>query len=124
MSWEGYAQVFCKNGHLHGNWDDTYFYSGDADATRSACPACGAPPGYENVVDDTNCDQQGILTDEVLKTLLISPEETATCSLGHTHVTKAAVYRIPTKKEAKELCSFWDETKGVYVRLKDHKGEW
>jgi len=122
MSWEGYAQVFCENGHLHGNWDDPYYFGGEEEK-RSLCPNCGARPAFTNVVDDTNYDNQGILTDDVLKTLLISEEKTATCNLGHVHIIQAAVYRIITEEEARGLSSFMDPATNTYIRYSSLKDE-
>ena len=114
MSWEGHAQVFCINGHLHGNWDQ---YG----AHDTLCPSCKAPAALENVVDDTNGECDGTLTAEVLRSLLVSEAVIETCNLGHSHITKPEVYRIPALEELDSLQSFWDYEKEVYVRTSERK---
>lgn len=105
MSWEGYSQNFCKEGH--------YFVgSAGYDSEPTHC-SCGSEVAYCHIVDDTNCDQVGFIPDEVRATLLLEPEETAVCNLGHVHVTKMAVYKIPTREEARALEHYWDGKKFV-----------
>jgi len=116
MSWEGYGQVFCSNGHFHGNWDP-YADNSGTEATHALCPACKAPPALVNVVDDTNCDSYGILTNEAVQTLLVSDQVVKTCDLGHSHVVSEAVYRIPSQEEIDSLRSYWDEGKKIYIRI-------
>ena len=63
------------------------------------CPFCGAASAFENHVDETNCDSIGFVTIEDWERFIIEPEETQTCDLGHIHITKDAVYRVPTTEE-------------------------
>lgn len=97
MSYEGYDQVICEDGHLStvDCWDDD-----------SACFICGGKRVWRNGVDDTNCDEMGIIHD--FSSLVITPEELQTCNLGHPHVVKHAKYRVPTEKEAEKLRCYKD----------------
>ena len=60
MSYEGYEQVLCENGHYFTfdcyTWD---FYGGLCDDWK--CPTCGAPIGWCNSVDTTN---EGYVNDD------------------------------------------------------------
>lgn len=52
MSWEGYAQMLCKNGHLREH-DEGFCY-----ADHSKCPSCDAEVIGFAIIDTTNgCDQ-------------------------------------------------------------------
>ena len=48
MSFEGYYQKLCKNGHLFGG--DVY------SEEPNKCPFCNFPPVWEEMVDTTNDD--------------------------------------------------------------------
>lgn len=104
MSWEGHSQNFCMNGH---------YFEGSAGfhSEPTHCPYCKVEVAYCHVVDDTNCEADGTITEEGLATLLLEQEEIATCSLGHIHVVKHAVYKIPTREEARALEHWWDGEK-------------
>lgn len=95
MSYEGHVQAICANGH---------YYEYDALDDDRACGMCQAPVSWQNHVDDTNCESYGEIPFEALeKLLLVSPEETAVCNMGHLHVTKAAVWKVPTNQETDPL---------------------
>ena len=51
MSFEGYSQAICENGHRFDLFD-----------FQENCE-CGARAAWENVVDDTNCLLEGIILD-------------------------------------------------------------
>jgi len=105
MSFEGYYQVLCRNGHSH----QVDVYSGDEfvfdakpsnlETVRSGqdyssnlpvykCNACGEVVGWWNLVDDTNCDQAGLIALDEVK-----PAQYQTCNLGHEHTIEEAIYR-------------------------------
>jgi hypothetical protein len=90
VSYEGYVQTICENGHYgeHNDYDDL-----------ETCSVCGAPFAMYNCVDDTNCEQSGVIPQEVLDSFLVSPAVKETCNLGHVHVTAPARYRAPSKEE-------------------------
>jgi hypothetical protein len=54
MSFEGYFQLLCANGHYFTA--DAYYYD-----THEDCPclACGAEVVWENLVDTTNVETEG-----------------------------------------------------------------
>jgi len=118
MSWEGHSQNFCENGHYFGG-------SAGFDSEPTHCPFCKAKVAVCHLVDDTNIDAVGTITDEGLATFLLEPEETATCNLGHVHVTKHAVYRIPTREELQKLEHYWDQEEGKFIPCsKDRRWGW
>lgn len=107
MSYEGYVQCVCDNGH--------YFV---CDAFGQAQCQCGAAVAWDNDVDQTNCDAYGEIPYEVLSDkFLLEPAKAATCNLGHEHVIAIAVFRIPTKDESDPLRTRYDEVVGKRVPL-------
>ncbi len=97
MSYEGYVQGICENGHLT-HFQEPYIWG---DSKPHACEVCEASIAWHNPVDQTNCDDFGIIPQSEFDKLLVEAEIVETCSLGHQHVTKQAVYRIPTDNELK-----------------------
>jgi len=60
VSYEGYTQALCKNGHLHVYecYDDPTScpqWMEEKDFVPWKCPDCGAPLAWWNTVDQTNC---------------------------------------------------------------------
>ena len=100
MSFEGFYQCFCKNGHLVEI--DAYDYD------SGPCHVCGAEFEVKILVDDTNGERSGVISKKALKSLVISPEVKQLCNLGHWHVVNQAVYRIPSPEELQSLRSFGD----------------
>ena len=93
MSYEGYEQHICKNGHRFDNADVWSF-------DPAICPYCKVVSAFCNSVDQTNGEELGFITDESFNTLLVSPKKMETCGCcGHTEIVEQAVYRIPTKAE-------------------------
>ena len=45
MSFEGYHEKLCRNGH---------YWTADVYVDRPACPRCGEPAAWEHTVDQTN----------------------------------------------------------------------
>lgn len=115
MSWEGFVQVLCANGHVG---------SQTADYRDDTCLLCDAPIIWENVVHETNgnycdckagkeaeeslsgfselpgcssCDRGRIDCYVELKQL--TPEEVETCThCGASKVVKDATYEVPVNK--------------------------
>lgn len=111
MSYEGYVQCLCKNGHYFEE-DERYDFA-EVRSEYGICGICNSEIIWTNHVDDTNCDQWGAIPfDEFKKNFLLTPEKRETCNLGHVHLS-AATYRIPTMEETKKFQS----------RL-DNEGEW
>jgi len=103
MSWEGYQQNLCQNGHAY-DVDDSYHHVGIDSSVASLCPFCKAPCTWWNLVDTTNgsfeCDEFGNETEERIDGFVeLKEKEPAvdhTCSCGHVHQVKPAVYYIPS----------------------------
>lgn len=112
MSYEGYSQVICKNGHLSSIPED---YGMNL---NPKCH-CGQKWAWWNHVNQTNCDDVGIIPDSVMDTFIVTPEKTETCSLGHAHIVSEAVYRIPSEEEQEKARHYSQYVNGktVYVPL-------
>ena len=108
MSWEGFSQNICKNGH---------FFNGDARFNMEpiVCDICNSNIAFQNIVDDTNGDQIGVITEEMLFKLLVSPAKREICNLGHEHIVKPAIFRIPSKEEVNSLRSYWNDEEKMFV---------
>lgn len=92
MSWEGYEQCLCTNGH--------YFISGPHNPHN--CPDCECFAVFINTVDDTNCDSFGEIPLEALQQ--VAAAVTETCShCGHVKLIASPRYRVPTADEQKHL---------------------
>ena len=114
MSYEGYVQVLCANGHYH-SFDENY----DSDETVE-CPDCGANIVWRNRVDDTNGESYGKVPMGVLEVLREVREVTKEVIDGrHVQTTRvvAGVYRIPTPEETKKLRTYCSEDSDYPVYL-------
>lgn len=85
MSYEGYVQKLCANGHLR-----SYDYYDDE--AENVC-SCGAAFVFRHDVDETNCE--GVHYPFVVAT----PAETQICNLGHVHITREQTYVIPSSAQ-------------------------
>ena len=104
MSYEGYEQVICKNGH--------YF---ERDCWESAPCSCLAPDAWVNGVDETNGPGQGEVPQSALEHFIIAPEKTETCAhCGHTKIIEQAKYRVPTRKETDPLRVYLNEDEDCF----------
>lgn len=78
MSFEGWVQCICPNGHYFTN--DAYI--------STPCPDCGKRYAWCNVVDDTNCDSVGEIPMDVLSLhFSVGPD----------------LFRVPTQEETNPL---------------------
>ena len=106
MSWEGYDQIICKNGHLH-SVDAYNFY----DHEDWKCPDCGEIAIWWNQVNQTNpctydkCELPKAEKDicrpfgcNYIKLEEATPPEFKICNLGYTHCIKQPTYKIPKGK--------------------------
>lgn len=98
MSYEGYEQYLCKNGHL---WEDQSYFSGGKE-----CPECKEEHVWSNMVDETNCDGIGYIP---MEKLLVKEAVSKKCDMGHEHQTSPAIYRIPDVKETLSLRTYREE---------------
>lgn len=97
MSYEGYEQYLCDNGH---------YFEGDSWTAIEECPSCKGKVAWNNSVNETNCDGIGYVP---MDQFLIHPDKTETCNMGHVHVVESAVYRIPTAKETKDAQTYYEQ---------------
>lgn len=97
MSYEGYVQCICEKGH--------YFTSNNIyDMDEKYLCHCGASQRWVNHVDTTNGTSEGVIyVDSLHKMCCVQQAEFGTCNLGHRHVQKEAVFRIPTEAEKRLL---------------------
>jgi len=95
MSFEGYTQRICKNGH---------YYEADVYQTEQSCPHCKAEAAWENLVDQTNCEDAGLISrDQIIAMLLDKGPVLCRCECGHSHTKEQAVFKIPTPEEVQQL---------------------
>lgn len=91
MSYEGYSQFMCKNGH---SWSvDCYI----ADEMKE-CPICFSPAIWENMVDTTNgsFDDEGNQIDGYVE---LEVESQKICE--HCGTILETIYKIPEGKGRK-----------------------
>ena len=97
MSYEGYVQYLCKNGHARTR--DAY---DDFERGEYKCDACGAGLAWENHVDLTNgsFDMDGkTRIDGFVELEVDKPAEMCKCDkCGNEHIIKEATYKIPPPK--------------------------
>ena len=95
MSYKGYTQVLCANGHLRqfdafdDGWSSYESWGGEPKLAEHC--SCGAAFVWHYEVDETNCEG------EPAELIINQPAESLLCDLGHQHVIKEVTYRIPTK---------------------------
>ena len=100
MSFSGFYQCICENGHWTDN--DCYIFTPEYDP----CRVCRATMVWYNLVDTTNgsfnVNSDGNETDERIDGYIELEEKTPphieTCNLGHKHCTVEATYKIPEDK--------------------------
>lgn len=96
MSYEGYVEGLCKNGH-RAVWDAYEDVPEKCKAVLDGKP-CEAAIVFENDIDDTNCDMAGAITN--WERFIVSPLELGTCDhCKHTHVQNDIRYRVPAPEE-------------------------
>lgn len=98
MSYEGYEQQLCENGHLR--IIDAWF------SEEAMNCICGAKIVWRNGVDDTNCDAIGYI--EMNQFLIKEATQQACEHCGHITKGEPAIYRIPTLEETKRAQTYWD----------------
>ena len=98
MSYEGYSQLLCKNGH---NWNLNCHEMPDLMYEESRdvlCPKCGEKAVWENMVNVTNgsFDEDGERIDGFID-LKIKSQKSGICSeCGEKHICETT-YEISTK---------------------------
>jgi hypothetical protein len=95
MSYEGYEEYLCTNGHLRifDCWEPSLL-EGESEASRCNC---GASFVFHHSVNETN----GIIEDDPSTKSypyeVDVPAEFHTCVCGNKHIVKEVQYKIPTK---------------------------
>lgn len=115
MSYQGYTQRICINGH-YGE-EDCYSES-------DTCYQCKGNIAWTNSVDDTNGNSVGIVPVDILKDkYLISEAKNETCNLGHVHQVQPAVFRIPLRKNTVDMQHYMnDDNELVKLNPQFYKG--
>lgn len=112
MSYEGYEQHICKNGHY---FEVDAIYGYDAEVF---CDYCRGPSAWMNGVDDTNGDNMGIIPIPLLREkFLIKDVVVQICNLGHSHTMSEAVFRVPTKEETNPLRHYYNSGWKEYLLI-------
>lgn len=110
MSYSGWRQIFCKNGH---------YFEVSSICSTIQCDYCGEDAGFINEVDNTNGDEYGIITIEDLKRFIISDERKCLCKDCSTLHMIPNKYRIPTEEEAKYLRCYMENFSYIKIYLSD-----
>jgi len=98
MSYEGYSQLLCKNGHKWSVDCNELMYCEPKDYPE--CPKCGEPHIWENMVNVTNgsFDDNGYRIDGFVE-LEVDEEISGECSwCGEKHICER-IYKIPDGDE-------------------------
>ena len=93
MSYEGYRENLCANGHR---------WSVDCDDDDGVCKFCHGVPVWSIAVDETN-DCQGYISDEGWARLDTGVVDTFPASFDCKSVMCTKVYRIPSPEETESL---------------------
>lgn len=98
MSYEGYEQHICKNGH---RFDKNCDYG---NGPKPVCSFCNAESVFCNCVDETNCEAHGLIPDSEWEKMVIQPEVTQTCpTCSHCKTVTPTIYRVPSEEELKMM---------------------
>jgi len=108
MSYEGYVQLLCPNGH---NWNidcyqfDTSYYAEPPEGTPPShlCPYCKQKYSWWNSVDQTNCDEHGYIELEIDKSAVICKCDK--CGIEHT--VEPVRYKIPPPDAREKAIEEW-----------------
>ena len=94
MSFEGFYQILCKNGHLHLK-DAMAVCFNDDWIEKFKCPICGETTAWWNLVDQTNgsYDENGNRIDGYIE-LEIKKVEICPCC----RIAPIITYKIPKEK--------------------------
>jgi hypothetical protein len=105
MSYQGYEQNLCKNGHY--STADRYMFS------DHVCPICQGEIVWCNLVDETNPPgPQGEIPMEKLEQFIIKSQVIEVChTCQHSKEISPAIYRIPSPEETESL--------RVYLKVED-----
>jgi hypothetical protein len=95
MSFEGYYQILCGNGHLSD--DDVYYCRQEEDYWK--CTVCGEREAWRNLVDVTNGSYyENERIDGFVELEVDHKPVSNTCDMGHQHLVSPVTYKIPATK--------------------------
>lgn len=105
MSYEGYRQILCENGHYHT--EDAYASYWDDNECPWKCSICGSKEAWSNGVDTTNgsfdydpTTGAEVRIDGFVDLEIDQPAVMCKCSCcGNEHMVQAPRYKIPTKTQ-------------------------
>jgi hypothetical protein len=98
MSYEGYTQVLCENGHA--SHEDVYAVEISCYDEDWKCKTCGAKAVWRNEVDLTNGSfYKGERIDGFVHLEEKTSAEYKICNMGHKHLIKETTYKIPENKK-------------------------
>lgn len=113
MSYEGYEQVLCENGHLEVRDDSSPISMYEGEILEELC-FCGAKRVFFNAVDQTNGEDWGYIDFEQFLITAANRCECPTC--GNGHMVGHNIYKIPTKEEVEKARTYRDDYNGGRVR--------
>ena len=100
MSFEGYYQILCKNGHLY--IQDVYEYEQDDEPWK--CPDCGEGKAWIHTVDQTNGSDPQTGEGMPFKLKVKTPQQVKVCTkCSAATVLRSTTYEIPEEEEANAL---------------------
>lgn len=88
MSYEGYEEYLCANGHLR---------TCDCWNPLTSC-SCGEPFVFRHSVNETNGPEEDNPSTLPYPFEVDVPEKTEICSLGYVHETEEVRYKIPSRE--------------------------
>ena len=117
MSYEGFDQLLCSNGHYWtcNAFDNVSYDEHGPKEISLSCPHCKTPSVWSNPIDQTNGGDVGFID---MNQFLVKEKELETCqTCKHSSETAPAIYRIPSKEET-EVARRNDEG---YLQTEDDK---
>ena len=105
MSYKGYQQILCENGHYS---EEDAYATYWVNNQPPKCLICGAEEAWKNSVNTTNGSfnvaEDGSETmmriDGFVELVVDKPAKVCECSsCGHKHITCPETYKVPTKHE-------------------------
>jgi hypothetical protein len=114
MSYEGYVQCFCTNGHLVEI--DAYDTPLRDENGEGCCQAlingdrCKAKLLFQNHVDDTNCEAVGRILESDLEVYQISNNIKDPIT---NHISSHRRYEFPSMRQLKRLMTYKTDDNGI-----------
>lgn len=109
MSYEGYSQFLCKEGHY---WTEDSHLTMYSELEENKCPICNESAIYENMVDVTNgsFDDAGNRIDNYKELKLVEKHSSVCSHCNKEHRCDCSIYKIPEDDE-EEICECGHDTK-------------